>query len=148
MNKMITFLLLICVTIPVTANEKQKGILKVSTWECNETEVRELITEAFWDIIESPTTISMEGYMEVMLKDNQIITNELCYAAIYFELSGEKLSITAIPFKYIGSERVQINVKSVNRGIFAIIEGVGKALDYPYEMKNCDLLTQKLLVPW
>ena len=142
MNKATIILLLTCLMVPFSGYGIEDGILRVSTWERDEAEVRALLAEAFMDIIDSPTIVSMNGYLEIELLRNKFITNKTCYAAIYLQQTDDKLMISAIPFTYVGNKRIMISDYSVHRGVFLIVEGVGKALDYPYEMRNHGLVKE------
>jgi len=104
--------------------------LKVTTFEGKEVEVRRAMIGAFEDILESPTIVNTEGYIEVALIDNGFITRELCYVAISFKENDGKTEITAIPFKLINKERIAIENFPLYLGIRIIIEGVAQELDY------------------
>jgi len=112
------------------------GILELITLERKELRVREEITSAFQDIIYSPTIVSQEGYMEIDLEPNEIITKENCFVAIYFGKKGTKTIFNATPYEYINGQRVVVTERSVVLGTKLILEGVVKDLNYRYEIAN------------
>ena len=130
--------LLAFLAVPITtlfAEEKESDI-KLITFDRKEKRVRQSVSEAFQDIIYSPTILSQEGYMEIDLEPNEIITKENCFVAIYFGKQGFKTEFTAYPFEVVDGKRVIVTEASVVMGVRLVLEGVVKELNYRYEVAN------------